>query len=84
MAALQENVLRRDVAVDHAALVRVLQHAGHFTRELRGVGDRQLRFAVEPRAQRLACLIGHHVEQLPAGLAAVEERENVRMLRRSS
>ena len=40
----------------------------------------KLPLALQPRAQRLALDERHHVEEQPAGVAAVEQRQDVRML----
>ena len=42
--------------------------------------DRQLLFAVEARAERLALDVRHHVEQQSVGFARVEQRQEVRVL----
>jgi len=65
MPALQQNVLGLDVAVDNAAVVRILQRVGDLARELHSVGDGELRPAIEPRAPCFALDERHHVEQLP-------------------
>ena len=82
MAALQQNVLRLDVAMDHATLVGVLQRIRHFTRNAQRVIHRELTLPIESAAQRLAVDERHHVEQLTIGAAAVEQRQDVRMLQR--
>ncbi len=52
----------------------------HFTRDAHRVSDRQLAVTLEARPQRLAGHERHHVVQQAVGVAAVEQRENVRML----
>ena len=69
-----------DVAVNHTAFVRVLQRVRDFTRELHGIRDWQLRFAVQSRAQRFTFDEWHDVEQLTIGAAGIEERQDMRML----
>ena len=76
VAALQQDVLRLDVAVDHALGVGVAQRFGHLDRDPDCVGHRELALAVHPRAERLARHVRHHVEHLPRGRAGVEERED--------
>ena len=45
VAALQQDVLRLDVAMDHAVRVRVVERVGHFAGDAHRVVDRQLPFA---------------------------------------
>ena len=47
--AAQENVVRLDVAVDHAVAMRVVERVGHLARDGQRVGDGQLALAIEPR-----------------------------------
>ena len=54
MAALQQDVLRLDVAMDHATGVGVAERVGDFAGDEQGIVDRQLPFARQPGAQRLA------------------------------
>ena len=58
----------------------VRQGVCHFATDLDRSGNRKLAFSVEASAQRLAVDKRHYVEQLTVGLAAVEEREDVRVL----
>ena len=76
----QQDVLRLDVAMDHAQPVGVAEGIGHLASDGDGVVDRELSFALEPVPQRLARHERHHVVQQAVGLAAVEERQDVRML----
>ena len=78
--AVQQDILRLDVAVDHAVIVRVLQGAGHFGGDADRVRDRQLPLAGQPVAQRFAVHKGHHVEHGAVHLAGIVQREDVRML----
>ncbi len=39
--------------MDHAVVVRILQRIRHLARDAHGVGDRELLFTLQPRAQRL-------------------------------
>ena len=80
VAALQQDVLRLDVAMDHAEAVRVAERIGDFARDADRFVDRQLAVALEARAQRLAGDQRHHVVEQAVGLAAVEQRQDVRML----
>ena len=79
-AIVQQNVLGLDVAMDHAVPVRVVQRTRDLTCDAQRVGDGELPLAFQSRAKRLASHQWHHVVQQPVGLAAVEERQNVRML----
>ena len=81
-AVLQQDVLRLDVAVDHAVLVRVLERVGHGDRDLDRFVDAELGLAVELGAERLAVDERHHVVEEAVGGAGIEEREDVRMLQR--
>ena len=60
---MQQNVLRLDVAVDHAVTVRVVERVGHFARDAHGIVHAELRFAVQFLADRLALDVGHDIEQ---------------------
>jgi hypothetical protein len=77
---VQQDVLGLDVAVDHALAMCVVERAGHLAGDAHRVGDRQLTFALEARTQRLAGDERHHVVQQAVGFAAVEQRQDVRML----
>ena len=77
---VEQDVLGLDVAVDHVLAVCIIECTRHFARDADGVGDRQLPFTFQARAQRFAGDQRHHVVQQPVGLAAVEQRQNVRML----
>ena len=76
----QQDVLRLDVAVDDAVVVRVVERAGDLARDAQRVGHRQLPLAVEPVAQGLALDERHREPELAVGLARVEHGEDVRML----
>jgi hypothetical protein len=79
MAALEQDVLGLDVPVHDAPAVRVREGVGHLAADPQGVVDRKLLLAVEPVAQRLALDVGHHVVEVPRGLARIVEREDVRV-----
>jgi hypothetical protein len=78
LAAGEEDVLRLDVPVHHAALVRNGQRLRH------GPGEHGLDveppLALEPGAERLALDVRHHPAEEAAGLAGVEERDDVGVL----
>ena len=77
---MQENVLGLDIAVDDVLAVRVVERARHFACNTYGISDGQLTFAFEACTQRFARDERHHVVQQAVRLAAVEQRENVRVL----
>ncbi len=78
---LQQDVLRLDVAVDdRRARAHSPSASADLARDAYRVVDRQLPLALEPGAQRLAGHERHHVVQQSVGVAAVEQRKNVRML----
>ncbi len=54
VAALQQDVLRLDVAVNDAVAVGVAQRVGYLTGDLQRVVDGELFLAVQPIAQRFA------------------------------
>ena len=80
VCALEEDVLRLDVAVNDPELVRIRERIGNLARDADGVVDGELLLAVEACAQRLACHERHYIVEEPVGTAGVEEREDVRML----
>ena len=80
LALVQQDVLGLDVAVDDALAVGVVEGAGDFGGEADGVGDGEHAFAREAGAQRLAGDERHDVVEQAVGVAAVEQREDVRML----
>jgi hypothetical protein len=77
--ALQQDVLRLDVAVDDAVRVSVVERVGHLASDLQRVRDGQLPIAREPVTQRLSLHEGHHVEEESVGFARVEQRQDVRV-----
>jgi hypothetical protein len=80
VAAGEEDVLGLDVAMDHAALVRVRQRAGHLAPDPhRGLHGQPV-VRAEPLAQRVALHVRHHVEELVVGLPRIVDREDVRVL----
>ena len=60
---VQEDVLRLDVAMDHAVAVRVVECVSHFARDAHRFVHTELRLAVELRTQRLALDVRHHVKE---------------------
>jgi hypothetical protein len=83
----EQNVLRLDVAMDHALAVDVVQRVCDLVGNRQRLIDWELFLAVETVAQRLAVHKGHDVIQQPTtravarvpGGAGVEQREDVRV-----
>jgi hypothetical protein len=80
MISAEQDVLGLDVSVDDAVLVRVRQRVGDFGRDSECVGQRELLLALKPAPERLALDERHGEPELPAGIAGVVDRENVRVL----
>jgi hypothetical protein len=76
----EEDVLRLDVAVDHAVRVRRRERVGHLARELHGFVHRKRPRALESVAERFAGHEGSHVIEEPVARAESEHGEDVRML----
>ena len=81
-AVVQEDVLGLDVAMDHSLPVGVIERVGHGHGDPHRVVDPELGFPVEPGAEGFALDVRHDVIEEPAGLPAVEEREDMRVLQR--
>jgi hypothetical protein len=79
---VQQDVLRLDVAVDHAVAVRVIQRIGHLGRDLDRFLDAELLLAVELGAEGFPFDVRHDVVQEALGRAGIEEWEDVRVLER--
>ena len=80
VAALQQDVLGLDVAMDDAEGMRGAEGVGHFARNQQRGLDGQLLLALQSRAQRFASDERHHVIQQPVGGTTIEQRQNVRVL----
>ena len=86
LALVQQDVLRLDVAVDHALGVGVMQRGGDLPDEAERLIDRELPLAGEPLAQRVARDEGHDVvEQVAIARGrghqpGIVERQDVRMV----
>ena len=78
----EQDVLRLDVAVHHAALVRVGQCARHVAQHADGLAHRQCAVAREPVAQRQPLDEGHGVVRQAGGIAHGDERNDIRLLER--
>ena len=81
-AVVQQNILRLDVAMDHAVSMRVIECVGHFARNAHRFVDTELCFAIQLFANGFALNVGHDVKQKSIRRAAIEQRQNVRMLQR--
>ena len=82
VAILEENVLGFDVAVNDTGRMGVRQSIRDLDRDANGGIDRQLALPGEPGAQGLSRDVRHDIVQA-TGIAAVEERKDVRMLKAS-
>ena len=80
VSALEEDVLRLDVAMDDAALVGVLQRLGGLAGDAKRVVQRQLLLPVEPVPERLALDERHDVVEQAFGLSRVVQAEDVGVL----
>ena len=80
LPVLEQDVLRLDVAVDHAVPVGIVQRARDGARDLDGRRHRELPLARQPLAQRLSLDVRHDIIDETAGLAGVEERQDVRVV----
>ncbi len=78
---LEQHVLRLDVAVDDAVLVGINERLRHVPEDAQGLAHGE-RSARELHSQRFAVGERHHIKQKSIGRAAVEQRQNVRMLQR--
>ena len=65
----QEDVLRLDVAVDHAVLVGIVKRVRDLARDAQRVVQRELLLAQQPGPQRFTVDVGHREPELPIGLA---------------
>ena len=80
LAVVKQNVLGFEIAMDHAAAVRIVQRAADRDGEPDRVADRKLFLTIQPRTQRLAFDERHDIEQQAARCARIEQREQVRVL----
>ena len=67
MAALKQDVLGFDIAVDDAVLVGVFEGVGRLGRDPNDVGDGKLAFPDEPMAEGLALYVRHHIVEETVG-----------------
>ena len=80
MALLEQDVLGLDVAVDHALAVGVIEGVGHLAREPERPRRLERSLPVEQVAERALVDAGHDVVQQAAGVAGIEQRQQVGML----
>ena len=71
--------MRLDVAVDHAALVRVGQGVGHLHRDRERLREGQRPLERDALVQVASVDQLAHDERPPVGLAAVDDRDDARM-----
>ena len=79
-AIVQQDVLRLDVAVDHAVAVGVVERPGDLGSDADRIADRELLLAVQPVPQRFALDERHHVVRGPVDFAGVDQAEDVGVL----
>ena len=79
MAALEEDVLGLDVAVEHALRVGVGKRVRHLPGDAHGFLNGQLLLAIQPVAERLSLHHGHDVVKEPGDLTRIVERQDVRV-----
>jgi len=80
LASLEQDVFRLQVTVDDSLGVGVVQGVGEQGDQANNVFDRQLAFALQPRAQGLTLYVRHDVVQEAVSCPAVEQRQQVGML----
>ena len=80
LAVVEQDVVGLDIAVDHAVTVGIVERAGDGGGDPERVGDRKLRLALEPVAERFALDVGHDVENGGVDSAGINEGEDVGML----
>ena len=80
MAAVEQDVLGLDVAVDDLVPVGVVERVGHFAGDAEGVVERQLRFPPQPLAQGAALHVRHGEPELAVGGAGVVHGQDVGVL----
>ena len=76
---VEQDVLRLDVAVDHAMSMRVVERIGHLAGDSQRLIYRQLRLVPETRSQRLALDERHAVLEQTVALAGAQKRNRVRV-----
>ena len=79
----EQDVLRLDVAMHRPMAMGVVERGTDGRRDVYRVGNGELVFAHQPRAEGFAVHKGHHIEQEPIGASGIEERQDVRVLQRS-
>ena len=82
LAPREQDVLRLDVAVHDAVLVRVRERVRDLPGEPQGLVDGERLLAPEQRAQRVPLHVRHHAVDVAGRLPRVVEGEDVRVLQR--
>ena len=77
---LKEDVLRLQVAMDDAVLMRIVERARNRDGDAYRLVNGELTLAVEPVPQRLALDVRHHIVQESVGSPRIEQREEIGML----
>ena len=78
--ALDENVVRLDIAVDDVVRVGMLQRVGDVAGDLEGALDGELLLALNEGAERVPVDVRHRVVQDVVGLSGAEHRHDARMV----
>ncbi len=78
--AAQEDVLRLDVAVDDVMAMGEAQGVGDLAGDRERIVERELSLAEKPSTQRLTLDVRHSVVEGAAGLTAVVQRDDMRMV----
>ena len=82
VSRLEQDVLRLDVAMDHAPLVRVVERVSHLARDSQRVLERQLPVVPQQIAQRLALHVRRDVIQQARCGSGVVDGEDVGVIER--
>ena len=77
---LEQNVLRLDVAMDDATLVRVLKRLRDIARDRDGLVDGNRMLALEERPHAVAIDVGHREPEAATRVARVVDGQDMRML----
>ena len=77
---LQQDVLRLDVAMDHALAVGVVEGGRDFPGEPQRVVHRELPLPAQPGPERFPGDVGHHVVEQAVGVTRVDQPQDVGML----
>ena len=78
--AAKQDVLWLDVAMNHSALVGIVESVGHFHGDAQRVTHRELTLSQQPAPQRLALDVRHGEPELPVGVAGLVHDHDMRVL----